>query len=391
MFQHIQTQVKQWYIIPVLTGQIVKTILIGLVKTKKMKYLLTVILSITLSMADAYGQLLTREGHYDVHLGDYDTDFKKLDRNSLDSIENVLNRTLTYRSVDSLWRHELYEDEYPVAWHILMRMAVIDWQDKKYEAIDLLHRFSQTLLSGKSYLTLTNLDKVQKGGVTKADPVFYAFYAYWVMLKIDSDYSLKYINEVFVSENYILGSSIYQKKFMGTLLSFLSHYYKSDRVLAFCNENADKYAIQDSTLLSELNKKSHIARLKDENLSWDYLLSDDKRSLFSEKQTMSWYWNLVMFSDVYPNPNTAILIKKIENSKNYEDTYTLLYSLIWIVNGKLSNTKQEKTADIRNEAINTVNLIEKYYIDYGAKLRFTQGDIVKSCYEGIKHNLSKKN
>ena len=109
-----------------------------------------------------YGQLPTRESHKDIPQGAYSRTYNDLSKNSIDSIKSILYKTLSYKNLDSLCLNERDAfGQYPTAWHVLMRMAEIDWKDEKYEAIDLLHSFSQQLLSGQSYLTLSDLDKFQ--------------------------------------------------------------------------------------------------------------------------------------------------------------------------------------------------------------------------------------
>lgn len=356
-----------------------------------MKYLITVILFITLFSNSIYSQIPKHGVHKDMDLGNYFSNYKDLDASSLNYIKQNLYKTVNYKNIDSLLKNEMEDVKmFSKGWCLLMRMADIDWLDKKHEVIDLLHDFSQQILSGSSYLTLTDLDKYQGEGVSRTHPAFFPFYSYWVMMQIDPDYSLKYVSEMVESENAILGSNKYHKEFKRTLFYFLLKYYKSEKVLRFCRENSEKCGIEDSSILVELKKRHEAYNLKDEGLVWDYLIKADAVSPITSKSVSEWYQNLIFLREIYPNQDFNIFLKKTETSKNYEDTYYLLYSLCFALNGKFSY--EMRPLAVKSDAIKAIELVDKYYVEHGAKLKFANDydDKLKSSCGSLKYKLTIK-
>lgn len=339
---------------------------------------------------NVYGQIPVRQVHRDIPLSRYLPDYKQLNVNSLDSIKSVLYAVLKYKNIDSLRINgrDRYE-QYPIAWHILMRMAEMDWNNKKYEAIDLLHDFSRQILSGKSYMNLNDLNQAQDINISKSDTAFFPFYAYWVMLEVDCDYSLQYVGAMLNADNAVLGSNIYQKKFNSTLAFFLEKHFKSDEVIRFCSKNSVKLGL-DSATLAELEKKNAVTHLKSQALIWDYFINNYRIRPIDNESISTWYKNLLVLYRIHPNPDINTLLAKINDNKDYEETYYLLYSLCFAINGELSTQKEK--ANIEITATNALRLVEDYYAKYGEKLKLKREfDDLKAAYDVLKYSLSKKN
>jgi hypothetical protein len=269
--------------------------------------------------------------------GAYGESYRALEAKDWAAIEGRLD---TFLSIKDIKKSREYGYSYH-AYSTLMRMHDIEWTTHKKDALRYLEAFVKKILAGASYLTTKNKNKMyQKDGCPwgLGDALSIPSEALWVILKIDTNYGVQLIDNMWGS---MTTDEPFSNRFRLFIVWALRDYFRNPKVQTLLTKiEKSKLGERDLETIKKMRFEYEMSKISTQKEAWDKFISIHKANAAnnsiekSKTYDSEWYDNLGVLDKIYTDVDVTIPLELAEKEKDFTLKCGLAHSCCMILNGK---------------------------------------------------------
>lgn len=267
--------------------------------------------------------------------GAYGESYKALEDKDWRAIEGRLDTFLNIKDIKK-------SREFGYSYHAhstLMRMHEIEWTTHKGKALKYLETFVKTILAGDSYLNAKNKNKMyQKDGCPWGigDALGIPRDVFFVILKIDADYGVQLINNMW---DNMTTDEPFSNSLRRGIIRILSDSFKNSKVQSLLTKiEKSKLEEHEVQMIKKMKFEYEISKMPTQTAAWNRFIAihKDNAAKDSVEQNTNynreWYDNLMILHKIFTDVDVAIPLKLAEKEQNFTLKCGLAQSCCMILN-----------------------------------------------------------
>jgi hypothetical protein len=269
--------------------------------------------------------------------GAYPASFGALEDKDWAAIEGSLD---TFLSIKDIKKSREYGYSFH-AYSTLMRMHDIEWTSHKKDALRYLEAFVKKILAGDSYLTAKNKNRMyQKDGCPWrfGDALRIPNDALWVILKVDTDYGVQLIDNMW--ESMITDEPFSNSLRLHIVWALKDHFRNSKVQTLLTKIEKSKLDERELETIKKMRFEYEISKISTQKEAWDKFISIHKANATKDSVAKNpfydreWYDNLQILRKFYTDIDVTIPLGLAEKETNFKLKCGLIRSSCMILNGK---------------------------------------------------------